>query len=1411
MVNLSNKLIEFKKFYEITDDLDQEFKLGDNGALLVRWGDGYRLLTNSRNPNKFLAKTTMQYKLKYGIEFLRVLKITTPKKVKKEEKKNGIPLDEQIKTFKKFHNIATDIPELKIVDNRLSGYWSGAWFPVSQKNKNKPLANSTLQRRYGESFLRAYKISTVKRKLKKQKEKPKPKINPLSVLPFNQFKYDKDFRKATSTFFDDEAKQKRPRKLILTQLPNAVGNYLKSNEMIIPSGYNDPVAFFNKVRSILLFKITKELEFLGGLKYSIGLEVILRKDNTAGGQPTYTDPPSRFYSKQTAVLNEDEINLDEQTSHILESIETFVQNGSGWKVHSLMTLWLDFAKYEPIKGASYLPLPIALKNKRAVINVMNYDDNCLRYTLRAALHPAEKHPERLSSYPKEDNLNFNGIDAPTPVSQIHKVEKLNNLAINVYGWERGKVIIHIISKQPPEVRQINIMIIEDKETGKTHYVWVKHFNRLLASQHKNTLHKYYCERCLIGYTRTDLLEKHIIECRGINERAIRIEMPTEGKKYMKFENHRKQLPAPWVIYMDYEAITTKIEGPERNTDVSFTHKIQLQEACGYCVRAVRSDGMTIGPFVYRGPDAVKQSLKKLQELEKMIIDMLEKRETKVYLTKEETAEYREATTCWICEDGGFKNENMKVCLNQQAICLSCARKVDKNSTLERPDDFEEYNKEDRCKICACEFGVKYKVRDHDHITGKYRGAAHSDCNFKLQINPKKIKIPVFCHGLRGYDAHHIMQYIGEMEGDIKCIPNNLEKYISFSLGRLEFKDSAQFLLTSLAKLVESNKRESFKFTKIGRTEEELDLLTRKGVYPYDYMDSWERFEETKLPPFDAFYSKLSGEGISAGDYAHAKKVWRKFGCKNMGDYHDLYLRTDVDLLADVFEEFRNICMQYYKLDPANYYTSPGLSWDALLKKTKVKLELLTDYDMHLMVEKGLRGGISMVSKRYAKANNPLVGGYDKSKNNSYIMYLDANNLYGWAMVQHLPTGGFEWVEDVSIDELLSRKLDAEKGYICEVDITYPEHLHDTHNDYPLAPEKLEVRPEWLSEYQKNVLGKSSLKVKKLVPNLRNKEKYVVHYRTLQLYVSLGMRVSKVHRVLEFDQSPWMAPYIEMNTELRKQAQSDFEKDFFKLMNNSVFGKTMENLRRRINIHLIKGDVNAQGWNKLRKLIAKPSYAGRKTFNESLTAIHMYKDKLCLNRPIYVGMCILDLSKTLMYDYYYNKLKKQYGNKCQLLYTDTDSLLIHIETEDVYKDMRDSSELYDTSNFNKHHELFSEDNKKVLGKFKDECGGVPIKEYVGLRPKMYSIITEGQQEFRKAKGVKKCVVKNEITHENYKQSLFGKKTFRHGMNMLRSYNHQIYAIHLNKISLSPLDTKRWIADDGVNTLAYGHYKTSPGGN
>ena len=257
-----------------------------------------------------------------------------------------------------------------------------------------------------------------------------------------------------------------------------------------------------------------------------------------------------------------------------------------------------------------------------------------------------------------------------------------------------------------------------------------------------------------------------------------------------------------------------------------------------------------------------------------------------------------------------------------------------------------------------------------------------------------------------------MQAISKVEGRMSCIPNNTEKYISFSLGQLRFIDSAQFLQASLSKLVDANKPEAFHITaRYEPDHRKRTLLMRKGVYPYEYVDSWERFEENKLPPKEAFYSKLSDEHIDDDDYKHAQRVWETFGCQTLGNYADLYCRTDVLLLADVFENFRKTSQKQYGLDPANYYTSPGLSWDALLKKTGVELELLTDYDQHLFIEKGMRGGISMVSKRHARANNPAVEGYDPKKPNSHILYLDANNLYGWAMSQPLPTGGFRWVED----------------------------------------------------------------------------------------------------------------------------------------------------------------------------------------------------------------------------------------------------------------------------------------------------------------------------------------------------------------------------------------------------------------
>ena len=299
---------------------------------------------------------------------------------------------------------------------------------------------------------------------------------------------------------------------------------------------------------------------------------------------------------------------------------------------------------------------------------------------------------------------------------------------------------------------------------------------------------------------------------------------------------------------------------------------------------------------------------------------------------------------------------------------------------------------------------KKPFRDHCHITGKYRGSEHLICNLKLKISAEKIKIPVIFHNLKAYDSHFIIQKVGELinEGEpisIKLIPCNAEKYMAFYINKhLHFIDSFQFMSSSLAKLADNLPPEQFIYTKKYFSEErQFQLMKEKGVYPYDYMDSFSKFNDTHLPKREDFYSLLTDEDISDDDYSHAQDVWNTFQIKNMGEYHDLYLKSDILLLADVLENFRKTCLINYKLDPCHYITSPGLAWDAMLKMTKISLDLITDIDMLLFIEKGMRGGISYIAHRHAEANNRYMKNYDPNRDSSYIMYLDANNLYGWAM------------------------------------------------------------------------------------------------------------------------------------------------------------------------------------------------------------------------------------------------------------------------------------------------------------------------------------------------------------------------------------------------------------------------------
>ena len=1075
-----------------------------------------------------------------------------------------------------------------------------------------------------------------------------------------------------------------------------------------------------------------------------------------------------FHSVGQKVITE-ETDPHEIFKEMMDEIEEEVQKvehaeGSGWVFVEVENLTLHTDIWDPIKASSYIDLPKYLKNKNAIINMKNEDNNkCFLWCVLRALNPKDTHPERIDKdlKSKENTLNMKGIAYPVDLKDINLFEKQNpDISISVLGYSKDERIYPLrISKftkmKKEDERKHNIVLLLIKNGDNSHYCYIKNLSALLTSQvnsHKGKF--YFCLNCLNGYDEPEKLEKHKEYCS--EKDCIKINMPSPDT-YIKFKNYLYSERAPFAIYADFESILKPLDTCEPDPNKSYTLKYNKHEPVSF-VYYIKSFNESVYKSKLRSyvkeneedPDTIDVFINWLEEDVKIISELGNE---PMKITKEEEEQFKQASNCWIC------------------------------GKLLNIDD---------------------RVRDHCHYTGRYRGAAHNICNLKYS---KPNNISVFFHNLTGYDSHLFIKKLGVTAGNIDCIPNNEENYISFSKTiktgeytnkkgkkknknfKIVFKDSMKFMLSSVEALVNNLSKDDFKNLEKYFTPEEIKLLKQKGFYPYEYMDNIEKLKDTKPPPQKAFYSKLTGKGINDYNYNHVLKVWETFKMKNLKEYHEVYNKTDVLLLADVFEKFRDICLKNYGLDPAHYYTAPGLAWDAMLKITGVNLELLSNVDMLLMIEKGIRGGVSMVSNRYGKANNKYMKDFNKKEPSKYLTYLDANNLYGCAMSEKLPVHSFKWMSNKEIENLFNNQIVQvweKTPCILEVDLIYPEELHDLHNDYPLCPERVECDNG----------------VKKLIPNLRDKNNYVVHYKTLMQCLRLGMKLKKIHRGIKFIESDFLKPYIDKNTNLRTQAKNNFEKDFFKLMNNSVFGKTMENIRNRVNVKLVNTGE------QFKKLTAKPNYESRKIFNENLVSVHMKKTSLTMNKPVYLGMSILDLSKIVMFDFHYQYIKPKYGKQAKLLFTDTDSLFYEIETEDFYKDIsEDVKNRFDTSNYPEGHpsRIPTGINNKVLGMFKDEAAGKPINEFVGLRAKLYSYKMDEGKENKKCKGIKKAVVERSITHEDYKTCLqTGKEQLRR-QNIIRSYEHTLYTEEVNKIALSAADDKRYLLKDSFDTLAWGHYK------
>ena len=1056
-----------------------------------------------------------------------------------------------------------------------------------------------------------------------------------------------------------------------------------------------------------------------------------------------------------------EIIVRESFNKIKADIEKYQQNGSGWSFHSIKKLEINFADYSPTKGSSYIDLPQWIKLKKAIINIKNKDDKCFLWCILRYLHPKKRDNERITDLKKyEDELVTKGLNFPMDVKDIEKFEKLNPELPGILVLSSEGKSFQIIKPPEDSKNSINLYLIQDGD--RSHYALIKNLSRLIRSSLTNNTKggSFICTRCLCHFNVERVFEKHVKYCN--NNKAVAVKMPPKGK-FIKFNQDDKyshdvkqvnrKYRIPFVIYADFECFTRPVDSCLPDGSYPYSVEYQKHEPSGFCfyIKGITDNFEPVCFTKQKEDDDVAVIfIRKIGEYTQLIYDKYYKSRKKMFLNPEEEKSFKEAKSCSICEE---------------------------------------------------ELGND-RVRDHCHITGKFRGAAHNTCNLNC---PLPRIIPVVFHNLQSYDAHLFIKKIGNLKGKFKCIPNTEEKYMTFSkkvtVGQytvriknkegnyinkikninfeVRFIDSLKFLNSSLEKLVKNLNEEDFNSIK-QEYQHNTELVTKKGIYPYDYVNDISKLEETQLPSQKEFYSKLNDEDISDDDYKHAINVWSTFNCKTIRDYHDLYLKTDVLLLADVFEKFRNTCLEHYQLDPAYYYTIPHLAWYACLKLTGQQLELLHDYDMLMFFERGIRGGMSHISKRYAEANNHYMNNFDETKPETYIQYLDANNLYGWGMSQPLPTHGFKWVKNITKEKVF-RILEQEpssKGYVFEVDLEYPKKLWKLHNDYPLAPEPTMVD-----------------KVEKLISHFRPKKEYVIHYQNLKQYLSMGLKLVAVHRAVSFNQSAWMKPYIDKNTDLRKKAVNASEKDFFKLMNNSVFGKTIENLRKRQRIEVVDNRKDAL------KFIKKPNFERATIFGKKLIACHMQETEIYFNKPVYVGQAILDLSKKLMFEFHYDYIKPKYGNKAELLFTDTDSLMYHIETEDFYDDIKDDIlSKFDTADYPEEHKIYTKENKKVIGKFKDEVAGNQITHFIGLRPKLYSYIVEDGKTEKKCKGIKKSVVSKGIEFEDYYDCLFtGEKQMR-TMRIFQSKNHDIYTKEVNKIALSRDDNKRIVLQDKIHTLA-----------
>ncbi len=965
--------------------------------------------------------------------------------------------------------------------------------------------------------------------------------------------------------------------------------------------------------------------------------------------------------------------------------------------------------YPNNNGGTYVKLPKILENRKCILNVKSKDNKCFLWSVMAYLYNVEN-PTRSSKYKRYlSEMNLQNIKFPTCTNEIDDFCADNKLNVRIYEikWYETSpgnenTVLTILTESintKLEYGFINLLL------WKNHYVLIKKLS-VLFSFVSSKKRAYLCEYCSQRYFYSlDALENHLNICCMFDDKKL-FKLPLNDS--VSFKNFYKCFPVPFAIYCDFETMLVPISVLNKSTELVASH-------------VPVSFGMA------------------------MIFD------GKI------TEKYKSGVNCQV---------NYIESLLEFA--LICSKFYNKLTSLEEiPSD-----QTHKCKLCTSSKPASFTLYSNNKEIPIHIGYAHKHCRRKFYQNV--LSIPILFHNLRGYDSHLFIDELAKNLSRFTCIPITKERYVSFAcqkfiideygngnMCRFRFLDSMGFIGGSLASNAERLTKMRFIGNKCSNIDTEIiKNLNKKLPFPYEYITSWDVLQEPKLPSdLSSWKSKLTKKTPSLNDIELANKTFQEFGCTSILDYMMLYLRLDVLLLCEVFEAFREMTLNETGLDCLHYYTTPGLAWDAALKKSGQTLELLKDPNLiSFFIERGtIRGGLS----------SPSELKYHEINDNSSIHYFDVTNLYGYAMTFPLPVGDFKFLEitdgffEKALDMIKCWSFLCEYGFIFEVDIDYPIELSEDHCSLPFLAETIDNR---------------------LSARIRNKVNYRCHVIILKQAIENGLVLKRIHKCIQFKQKAWLKSYVMDNTTKRAMTSDENLRNFYKLLNNAVYGKTMENILNRTSIRVC-GSNDSKGIDSIHK---KCNVIDTHQLTDNLVVLNCKKQPPVFDKTVYVGFTILEISKYHMYNLLYNVIKKKW-KQSKLMYMDTDSLIVMIPKSIIeYEGISDS---FDLSGYRDNRK--DNKNKGVLGTLKDEYPIDKITRFVCLKSKCYALVTESGKIHMKNKGITNM---SNVTFNDYlemlKHEIDGNdKIIKVNQYTFRSFNHKVFTVKLNKTALKSKDNKR----------------------